>query len=82
MTRKTWLKVLSLTMLFAMVLSACAAPVAAPAAAPADAGAAPADAAAAPEGSKVLRVAYGAEIDTLNALTSQNLTDIEITIFE
>jgi peptide/nickel transport system substrate-binding protein len=31
---------------------------------------------------KVLRVAYGSEIDTLNALTSQNLTDIEITMID
>jgi peptide/nickel transport system substrate-binding protein len=79
MTRKSWFKLLSLTMLLAMVLSACAAPVAAPAAAPAgeSATAAPAEA-----GSNVLRVAYGAEIDTLNALTSQNLTDIEITMVE
>ncbi len=77
MTRTTWFKVLSLTMLVAMVLSACAAPVAAPAAAPAG------EAAAAPAaGSKVLRVAYDAEIDTLNALTSQTLTDIEITMVE
>ena len=77
MTRTTWFKVLSLTMLVAMVLSACAAPVAAPAAVPAE------EAAAAPAaGSKVLRVAYDAEIDTLNALTSQTLTDIEITMVE
>ena len=77
MTRTTWFKVLSLTMLVAMVLSACAAPVAAPAAVPAE------EAAAAPAaGSNVLRVAYDAEIDTLNALTSQTLTDIEITMVE
>lgn len=39
-------------------------------------------AAPAAEGEKILRIAYGAEIDTLNALTSQNLTDIEILIVE
>jgi len=35
-----------------------------------------------PEGKKILRVAYTAEIDILNALTSQNLTDIEVTMVE
>ncbi len=35
-----------------------------------------------PTGKKVLRVAYTAEIDILNALTSQNLTDIELTMVE
>jgi len=33
-------------------------------------------------GKKVLRVAYTSEIDILNALTSQNLTDIELTMVE
>ncbi len=35
-----------------------------------------------PQGKKILHVAYTAEIDVLNALTSQNLTDIEITMVE
>ncbi len=35
-----------------------------------------------PQGKKILRVAYSAEIDILNALTSQNLTDIEVTMVE
>lgn len=69
---------LALVVVLAMVLSACAAPVAAPATGGEAAAAAP----AAEEGKKILRVAYGAEIDTLNALTSQNLTDIEITMVE
>ncbi len=33
-------------------------------------------------GKKILRVAYTGEIDILNALTSQNLTDIEVTMVE
>jgi peptide/nickel transport system substrate-binding protein len=35
-----------------------------------------------PSGKKVLRVGYTAEIDILNAFTSQNLTDIELTMVE
>ena len=35
-----------------------------------------------PAGKKILRVGYNAEIDILNALTSQNLTDIEVTMVE
>jgi peptide/nickel transport system substrate-binding protein len=62
-----------------MVLSACAAPVA-PAAPTGEAAGEAAPAAEA--GNKILRVAYDAEVDTLNALTSQNLTDIEITMVE
>ncbi len=68
MTRLTLYKTLTLAVLFAMVVGACAAP-AAPAAAPAGEAAAPAAGDAAKQ---VLRVAYDAEIDTLNALTSQN----------
>jgi peptide/nickel transport system substrate-binding protein len=67
--------VFSALVVLALILGACAAPVAAPTAPEA---AAP----AAAEGPKVLRVAYDAEVDTLNALTSQNLTDIEITMVE
>ena len=66
-----------LSFLMILALGACAAPVAAPA--PAGEAAAPP---AAEAETKILRVAYGAEIDTLNALTSQNLTDIEITMVE
>ena len=55
-------------------------PAAVPATSPTEAAAAPA--AGAPVKGGVLRIAYGAEIDTLNALTSQNLTDIEILIAE
>ena len=75
MQHKRWL----LTLLFGamlFVMSACSAP----AAPVADSGAADAPAPAAEE--KILRIAYGAEIDTLNALTSQNLTDIEILMVE
>jgi peptide/nickel transport system substrate-binding protein len=35
-----------------------------------------------PAGKKILHVAYTGEIDILNALTSQNLTDIEVTMVE
>jgi peptide/nickel transport system substrate-binding protein len=35
-----------------------------------------------PQGKKILHVAYTAEIDVLNAETSQNLTDIEVTMVE
>ena len=79
MKHKTWITVFSILTMLSLLLSACAAPVAAPAAAPAE------QAASAPSaegGKKILRVAYGAEIDTLNALTSQNLTDIEIAMVE
>jgi peptide/nickel transport system substrate-binding protein len=75
MRHKGLFSLLSVVVLLSLVLSACAAPVAAPAAAPEEA-------AAAEGGKKVLRVAYDAEVDTLNALTSQNLTDIEITMVE
>ena len=82
MTHKRWIGVIALVVLLAMVLSACAAPAAAPtggeAASSGDEQAAP----AAEAGKKILRVAYGAEIDTLNALTSQNLTDIEIAMID
>lgn len=78
MRRTRWFTVLTLLAVLSLALAACAAPVAAPA------GEQPAgEAAAAPAaGEKILRVAYDAEIDTLNALTSQNLTDIEITMVE
>jgi peptide/nickel transport system substrate-binding protein len=80
MRHKKLFSLLSLVVLLSLALSACAAPVASPAAS-GDTAAASAPAAA--EGAKkVLRVAYDAEIDTLNALTSQNLTDIEITMVE
>ncbi|MBE2239529.1 MAG: peptide ABC transporter substrate-binding protein [Caldilineaceae bacterium] len=84
MKHNTWIKIASLLMVVALLSSACAAP-AAPAAAPAGESAATEAEAAAPaaeDGKKILRVAYGAEIDTLNALTSQNLTDIEITMVD
>ena len=35
-----------------------------------------------PDGRKVLRVAYVREIDVLNALTSQNLVDIQFSMVE
>ena len=77
-----WLKVTMLVALLVLVLGACAAPAAAPSGATGDTTEAAADDAAATEGEKILRIAYGAEIDTLNALTSQNLTDIEILMVE
>ncbi len=82
MKRMTWFTFLALVCLFSLLLSSCAAPVAAPATEAGDASEAAAPAAEAEAGAKILRVAYGAEIDTLNALTSQNLTDIEITMVE
>jgi peptide/nickel transport system substrate-binding protein len=77
MRQTRWTAVLTLLAVVALALAACAAPVATPAGAPSGEAAAPA-----PAGQKILRVAYTAEIDTLNALTSQNLTDIEITMVE
>jgi peptide/nickel transport system substrate-binding protein len=66
--------------------AATEAPAAAATEAPAVATEAPAapatEAPAAPAAKKVLRVAYTSEIDVLNALTSQNLTDIELTMVE
>ncbi len=55
-----------------------------PAAVPATAApaATAATAAGGPVKGGVLRVGYGAEIDTLNAFTSQNLTDIELVVAE
>ena len=85
MKQKTWITIIALLTVVALLSTACAAPAAAPAAAPTGGdAAAPAAPAAAPAegGKKILRVAYGAEIDTLNALTSQNLTDIEITMVD
>jgi len=83
MKHKTWIALFSLLALLALLLSACAVPAAAPstgstAASSQAAPAKPADTG----GKKILRVAYDAEVDTLNALTSQNLTDIEITMVE
>jgi len=80
MKQKTWLSIFSLLVIVAMMSTACAAPSAAP-----TGGASPSTGmqpAATDGGKKILRVAYGAEIDTLNALTSQNLTDIEITMID
>ncbi|HRW49628.1 MAG TPA: peptide ABC transporter substrate-binding protein [Caldilinea sp.] len=81
MKQKAWISIFSLLVIVAMLSTACAAPAVAPAggeSAPAgEQAAAPAEG-----GKKILRVAYGAEIDTLNALTSQNLTDIEITMID
>jgi peptide/nickel transport system substrate-binding protein len=68
-----WLRVTLLAALMLLVLGACTAP--------SDATGGSAGEAAA-GGEKILRIAYGAEIDTLNALTSQNLTDIEILMVE
>lgn len=75
---------LSLILVLVFVISACA-----PASTPAGEGTTSEEsttttdtAAPATEGEKILRIAYGAEIDTLNALTSQNLTDIEILMVE
>lgn len=83
MKRMTWFTLFTLAALLALVLSACTAPAAAPTTGAAETTESEAAAAPAAEsGSKILRVAYGAEIDTLNALTSQNLTDIEITMVE
>ncbi|MCB0044951.1 MAG: peptide ABC transporter substrate-binding protein [Caldilineaceae bacterium] len=72
------MKSVQFTLLIAllMLISACAAP-----ATPGDA-AESGQTASTESGEKVLRIAYGAEIDTLNALTSQNLTDIEILMVE
>lgn len=67
---------LAILVLASLIVSACTT------VAPAAPAAAPQPAAAAEGGKKILNVAYDAEIDTLNALTSQNLTDIEITIAE
>lgn len=80
MKQKTWLSIFSLLVIVAMMSTACAAPSAAPAGnASPSTGVQPA---ATDGGKKILRVAYGAEIDTLNALTSQNLTDIEISMID
>lgn len=97
MSKKTLFGVMGLLIAFVMVVSACA-PAAAPAAeqpaaeqpaAPAveQPTAAPAVEQPAPtvevkDGKKILRVAYGREIDVLNAFTSQNLCDIEFTMVE
>jgi peptide/nickel transport system substrate-binding protein len=68
--------------------TAPAAPTTAPAAAPTAAPAAPTSApesaptAAPAAGGKTLRIAYTAEVDNLNAFTSQFLTDIELTMVE
>ncbi len=97
MKSKPWLRVIWVLAVWALVLSACTVPAQVPApaapaeeaaapaaevAAPAEEATAPAEEAPAAAGDKVLRVAYGDEIDTLNALTSQNLTDIEITMID
>jgi peptide/nickel transport system substrate-binding protein len=61
---------------------AAGAATAAPAAATSAPAAGAATAAPAAAGGKTLRIAYTAEIDTLNAFTSQFLTDIELTMVE
>lgn len=84
MQAKNRLTLWTIALIAVLLVSACAAPVApatsseVPATTSETASAAP----AAPAGEKIMRVAYTAEIDTLNALTSQNLTDIEITMVE
>ncbi|MBK8799552.1 MAG: hypothetical protein IPM07_26055 [Anaerolineales bacterium] len=83
MKQNTWIKIVSLLMVVALLSTACAAPAAPAAPVAGDNAATDAQAAAPAEGGrKILRVAYGAELDTLNALTSQNLTDIEITMVD
>lgn len=74
---------LSLLLVLSFLLSACATPATAPTGESTTGEASTTTDTAAPAaGEKILRIAYGAEIDTLNALTSQNLTDIEILMVE
>ncbi len=82
MQQKRW--TLSFIMVLIFLMSACAAPAATPSEeGTTDTGSTTAsESTTATDGEKILRIAYGAEIDTLNALTSQNLTDIEILIVE
>ncbi len=72
----------SFCMVLIFVLSACAAPASAPDSGSNEESTAPTAVAESAPGEKILRIAYGAEIDTLNALTSQNLTDIQILMVE
>lgn len=65
-----------------LLFTACAAPVAPAATSGSSSTETTSETAPVAAGDKILRVAYTAEIDTLNALTSQNLTDIEITMVE
>src|SRR2546428_324333 len=61
------------------ILASCSA---APTATPSQPAAASASASAGPTKGGVLRIGYGAEVDNLNAFTSQFLTDIELTMVE
>ncbi len=74
---------LLLLALLLLLISGCTAAAPSTDSAPADGTSSDASSdASAASGDKILRIGYGAEIDTLNALTSQNLTDIEITMID
>jgi peptide/nickel transport system substrate-binding protein len=79
MRLRQWFSALSVIVAMA-VLAACGA--ATPQAPAAQSTSAPADAPAASGDPKILRVAYGGEIDTLNPFTSQFLIDIHLTMLE
>lgn len=78
MRLRQWFAALSVIVAM-VVLAACGAAPQAPAA---QSTSAPADAPAASGDPKILRVAYGGEIDTLNPFTSQFLIDIHLTMLE
>ncbi len=71
---------LALAVLFVATIFACGP--AAPSAQSSPTGTAATSASAAPTKGGVLRIGYGAEVDNLNAFTSQFLTDIELTMVE
>jgi ABC-type transport system substrate-binding protein len=70
---------LPVALLVIATLAGCAAP---PSTGPSPTTAASASAAAGPQKGGTLRIGYGAEVDNLNAFTSQFLTDIELTMVE
>ena len=70
---------LPVALLVLATLAGCAAP---PSTGPSPTTAASASAAAGPQKGGTLRIGYGAEVDNLNAFTSQFLTDIELTMVE
>ena len=71
---------LALAVLFVATVAACGP--AAPSAQTSPTASAAASASAAPTKGGTLRIGYGAEVDNLNAFTSQFLTDIELTMVE
>src|SRR5258705_13906908 len=70
---------LPVALLVIATLAGCAAP---PSTGPSPTTAASASAATGPQKGGTLRIGYGAEVDNLNAFTSQFLTDIELTMVE